>query len=352
MGANFRSDNAAGVSAPILAALAEAGAGDGAAYGEDAWTKRLEARLTSLFEREVAIFPVVTGTAANALALAAIAPPYGAIYVHASSHANTDECGAPEFFTGGAKLVTVPGPHGKLDLDDLRRRLAVAPRGVHWNPRAAVSISQASEAGTIWRADEIAALAGIIRPHGMRLHMDGARFANAVAASGASPAALTWRAGVDVLSFGATKNGAFAAEALVVFDPALAADIAFRRKRGGHLLSKQRLISAQLDAYLADDLWLRQARHANEQAARLAVGIAGRAGVTLRDPVEANMLFLALPDRVAAGLTADGFQFYRWPGDAGREVIRLVTSYETEPSMVEGFLASLDRHLSSGDGHP
>jgi len=231
MGANFKSDNAAGVSAPILAALAAAGAGDGAAYGEDAWTKRLETRLAALFERDVAVFPVVTGTAANALALAAIAPPYGAIYVHASSHANTDECGAPEFYTGGAKLVAVPGPHGKLDLDELKRRLALAPRSVHWNPRAAVSISQVSEAGSIWQADEIAALAEVSRAHGLRLHMDGARFANAVAASGASPASLTWRAGVDVLCFGATKNGAFAAEAVVVFDPALAEGIAYRRKR-------------------------------------------------------------------------------------------------------------------------
>jgi threonine aldolase len=345
MGANFKSDNAAGVSPPILAALAAAGAGDGVAYGEDAWTKRLEGRMAALFEREVAVFPVTTGTAANALALAAIAPPYGAIYVHAHSHANTDECGAPEFYTGGAKLVAVAGAHGKLDPTELKRHLAVAPRGVHWNPRAAVSISQASEAGTIWRADDVAAIAEIARAHGLRLHMDGARFANAVAATGASPAALTWRAGVDVLSFGATKNGAFAAEAVVMFDPALAEAIGYRRKRGGHLLSKSRLIAAQLEAYLADDLWLRQARHANAQAARLAKGLAARPGAARVHPVEANMLFLALPDRAVSGLTEDGFLFYRWPDEAGRSVIRLVTSFETEPAMVDGFLASLDRHL-------
>jgi len=266
---NFRSDNVTGVAPEILAALAAANAGSAAAYGEDAVTKRLAQRFAALFEHAVEVFPVATGTAANALALATLVPSWGVIYCHEAAHIQVDECGAPEFFAGGAKLLPLAGDDAKLRPEVVER--AIGGQGVvHHAQPAAISISEATEAGTLYRPEEIAALGALARRHGLALHMDGARFANAVAALGCSPAELSWRAGVDALSFGATKNGALAAEAVIFFDPAKVKGFAYRRKRGGHLLSKMRFLSAQLEAYLADDLWLANARHANAMAARLA----------------------------------------------------------------------------------
>lgn len=334
---NFASDNVAGAAPEILAAVTAAAAGTAAAYGADALTARLTRRFADLFEREVAVFPVATGTAANALALAAVTPPWGAIYGHADSHIQTDECGAPEMFTGGAKLVALPGAHGKLTAETLRQALAEAGAGVvHRVQPAALSLSQATEAGTVYRPAEVAALAEVAHDHGLTVHMDGARFANAVVALGVRPADITWRAGVDVLSFGATKNGALAAEAVVFFRPELAASVAFRRKRSGHLVSKMRFLSAQLDAYLADDLWLRLARHANAMARRLAEGLATVPGARLRDPVEANEVFVSLPEPVIQGLSEAGFIFYRWRGS----VIRLVTAFNTDPAVVEALITA------------
>ena len=254
---NFRSDNVTGVASEILDALAEANRESAATpYGDDPWTARVEARFDELFERKVAVFPVATGTAANVLGLAMVTPPYGAIYCHAESHIAVDECGAPEFYTGGAKLVDLPGDGGKLEAGQLDAVIGAAAAGdVHHVQPAAISLTQATEAGTIYTIDEVAAIAEVARRHGLALQMDGARFANAAAALDRAPAELTWRAGVDVLAFGATKNGALAAEAVVFFDPARAEGVGFRRKRGGHLFSKMRFLSAQLDAYLADDLW-------------------------------------------------------------------------------------------------
>ncbi len=340
---NFCSDNVTGVAPEILEALGRAGHGAAMPYGDDALTHAVEQRFNEIFEREVAVFLVATGSAANALALSCLTPPFGAIYSHPFAHVAVDECGAPEFYSGGAKLVGVPGAHGKIDPADLDRVLAASGRGmVHHVQAAAVSLSQATEAGANYRPGEVGAIAEVGRRHGVRLHMDGARFANALVAQNASPADLTWRAGVNVLSFGASKNGAMAAEAVVFFDKNLAAEMPYRRKRGGHLFSKMRFLAAQFDAYLADDLWLRHARHANAEARRLAEGLARLPGTSLLHPVEANEVFVALPKPVIAGLEEAGFKFYRWV-EEGPNVIRLVTAFDTDPAHVTALLKTAER---------
>lgn len=336
---NFSSDNVAGIAPEILAALAAANGGRQPSYGADPITARVERRLAEMFEHEVAVFPVATGTAANALALATLIPPWGVVYCHAEAHVVVDECGAPEFYAAGAKLTGIAAPHGKIGVDDLAPLLPGGQGVVHHMQPAAISLTQASEAGTVYRAEEIAAIADLARRHGLGLHVDGARFANAIAHLGCAPADITWRAGVDVLSFGATKNGAAAAEAVIFFDPAKAADFAFRRKRGGHLFSKMRFLSAQLDAYLADDLWLRNARHANVMATRLADGLRRIPGVALRHEVEANELFVEMPNSLIEALFAKGFHFYRWDGPQGN-CVRLVTAFDTVQEDVDAFLTT------------
>ncbi|MFQ5953751.1 MAG: threonine aldolase family protein [Kiloniellales bacterium] len=344
---NFCSDNVTSVAPEIAAALDEANRGAAMPYGDDEMTRRLETRMAEVFETELMVFPVATGSAANALALACLTPPYGAVYCHRESHVNLDECGAPEFFTGGAKLVALDGAHGKIAADDLEAVLARAGAGVvHHVQPAAISVTQATEAGTVYRPEHLAALAEVARRHGLGLHMDGARFANAVVALGLSPADLTWRAGVDVLSFGATKNGAMAAEAVVFFRPELAKEFAFRRKRAGHLFSKMRFLSVQLDAYLADDRWRRYAAHANAMMARLKQGLTALPGARLEHPVEANEIFITLPPAVIDGLLADGFRFYRW-GDEDATLVRLMTGFDTRPEDVDALIAAARRHAAA-----
>jgi len=324
MVADFRSDNSAGVSPEILAALAAANTGRAASYGEDDLSKALTEALAELFDcSSLAVFPVATGTAANALALSAAVPPWGAIYVEASAHVQVDECNAVELLTAGAKLQPIVTPDGKLTPALLAP--AISGAGVVHHPQpAAISITQSSENGRVYRPEEVAALGALAREHGLALHMDGARFANAVAALNASPAAVTHAAGVDLLSFGATKNGAMAAEAILVFRPELAETLAFRRKRAGQLFSKQRYLSAQLLAYVTDGLWLKNARHANRMASEL-ITLLERGGGKAAYPVEANEVFVALPDAVAKQLEAAQLLFYPWsPG-----VYRFVTSFQT-----------------------
>ena len=270
-------------------------------------------------------------------------PPYGAALCHVESHVWRDECGAPEFFTGGAKLIALPGTDGKLHAADLETHLAIPGHGVHHNPPAAVSLSQLSECGTVYTLAEIAAVTHIAHGHGLKVHMDGARLANALITLGATPADATWRAGIDVLSFGASKNGAMAAEAVVVFDRSLAASLGYRRKRGGHLLSKMRFLAAQFDAYLTDDLWRRNAAHANVMARRLADGIRGLPGVSFRYPVEGNEIFVVLPEATIERLHDHGFLFHPWPGDPG--LSRLVTSFQTAVEDVDAFVAATRRDL-------
>ena len=337
---NFMSDNVTGAAPEILDAIVKANAGTAPSYGNDDWTRRLTQRLSHLFERDVVVFPVATGTAANALSLAALTPPWGSIYCHAEAHIQCDECGAPEMFTGGAKLVTLPGDHGKLTPDILSAALDRVHKGfVHVVQPAALSLSQLTECGTAYSQAEVAALTDVARHHGLRVHMDGARFANAVASLGCSPADITWRAGVDVLSFGATKNGALGAEAVVFFDRELSENFGYRRKRAAHLFSKMRFLSAQLEAYLDDGLWLRLAGHANRMAMRLADGLSSLPGAHLAHPVDGNELFVALPEPVIVGLEAAGFGFYRWDGN----VVRLVTAWNSDEAAVDALLTAARR---------
>jgi threonine aldolase len=340
---NFASDNTAGVAPAILDAIVAANEGYARGYGNDDWTLKAERRLSEIFEREVAVFLVPTGTAANALALAQVTPPWGIVLCHEESHIVTDECGAPEFFGGGLKLVGLAGDAGKLGPQTLQTALAGhAGHRPHEMIPSALSITQASEAGTIYRADEIASLCDIAHARSLAVHMDGARFANALVRLNASPAQMTWRAGVDVLSFGATKGGAMAAEAVVFFDAARAAFMGERRKRGGHLLSQHRFIAAQLRAYLEDDRWLALARHANTMADRLAQKLTV-VGLKPVYPVEANLVFVVLPRALDARLKAAGANYYvrsREGFDAGADnvLVRLVTSFATPDQDIERFV--------------
>lgn len=338
---NFASDNTSGVAPEIWAALQAADEGTAMPYGGDALSTRLTGRFETLFETELAVYPLATGTAANSLALAAMTPPWGAIYCHAESHVNADECGAPEFFTGGAKLVALAGGDGKITPAALEAALAEAhPGAVHCVQPAALSLTNASEAGTVYTPDELAALCAVAHGHGLKVHVDGARFANAVAALGCTPAELSWKAGVDALSFGATKNGALAAEAAVFFDRELAANTGFRRKRAGHLFSKMRYLAAQLDAYIDGDLWLRNAAHANAMARRLADGLAAVPGCRLLQPVQANEIFAAIPAALADALAAAGCVVYRWQ-DGDPVTVRMVASFNTPPADVDHALSVL-----------
>src|SRR5690349_338713 len=320
---NFGSDNAAGVAPEILAAIAKANDGAVLAYGRDDWTRRVERRFAEVFEHEVAVFLVPTGTAANALALAHLAPPWGAVLCHARAHIATDECGAPEFFGGGLKLIGLPGEGCKLSVDTVRAAIARhSGHRPHFAQPAALSLSQVSEAGTIYSLAEIEALAGVAHAAGLGVHMDGARFANALVRTNASAAAMSWQAGVDALSFGATKGGALAAEAVVIFDRAKADAMHERRKRGGHLLSKHRFLAAQLQAFLADGNWLGWARHANAMADRLAAKLAA-GGIAPVWPVEGNLVFAVLPRAADARLRAAGASYYARESDGLPDGIKL-----------------------------
>jgi threonine aldolase len=340
---NFASDNTAPVAPQILDAIVAANAGYALGYGNDDWTAGVERRLSEIFEREVAAFLVPTGTAANALALAQVTPPWGVLFCHADSHIATDECGAPEFFGGGLKLEGLPGDGAKIAPKTLEAALAgYGGHRPHQMVASALSITQASEAGTIYRTDEIATLCEIAHARSLAVHMDGARFANALVRLNATPAQMTWQSGIDVLSFGATKGGAMAAEAVIIFDPARAGFLGERRKRGGQLLSKHRFLAAQFAAYLADDLWLNLARHANAMADRLAQKL-GEAGLRPLWPVEANLVFVALPRALDAKLKAAGASYYVRPsGDlrlpTDHVLARLVTSFATQAEDIDRFV--------------
>ncbi len=344
---NLGSDNVTGASPEIIDAIVRANVGTAESYGADDITGRLDGAFSELFETPVRVFPVATGTAANALSLSVMAPPYGAIYCHENSHVAVDECNAPEFYTGGARVVPLPGARGKIGADVLSRAIETAtPHAEHNAQPAAVSLAQATEFGTSYTPEEVAALCGIAHGHGLVTHMDGARIANSVVHLGCSFADVTWRAGVDVMSFGATKNGAVAAEALVFFKPDYAETILFRRKRAGHLLSKMRFFSAQLEAYLTNGLWRRNAEHANAMARRLAEGLSAIPGVRLIHPVEANEIFIHLPPTVVRALRAEGHAVGLW-GDPEDSVARFVTAFNTDASELDAFVASAQEAAKS-----
>ncbi|HEY0445118.1 MAG TPA: beta-eliminating lyase-related protein [Allosphingosinicella sp.] len=330
----FFSDNAAPVCPEAMAALAATNRLD-TAYDGDALSKRLDGAFSDLFETKVSALWVATGTAANSLALAALCPPHGSIVCHRDAHIQNDECGAPEFYTHGAKLLLAEGEGAKLTPETVQALLATVRSDVHQVQPAALSITNATEYGLVYTPQQVAALGELCRGRGLGLHMDGARFANAVARLGCAPAELTWRAGVDALSFGFVKNGGMAAEMLVFFKPELAAATLYRRKRAGHLLSKGRYLAAQVLAMLEDDVWLRNARAANAAAARVAEA----AGERLVLPVEANEVFLNVTAAEAQALRDQGFDFYDWgPGEA-----RLVTSWDSDPAHVEALAAAIAR---------
>lgn len=330
---NFASDNVYGVHPRILAAMVAANQPLTAVpYGHDEGMKAAELALSRVFEKDVRVFLVLNGTMANSLSLSALTPPWGGIFCHEGAHIQTDECNAPEWATAGAKLLPLGGEGHKITPAAIEQRLRTFVHGEHGAKPSTVSITQATELGTVYTPQEIAAIGALARARGLRLHMDGARFANALVSLGCSPAEMTWKAGVDVLSFGGTKNGAMILEAVVFFDTALAEDFLYRRKRAGQLLSKGRYLSAQLLAYLQDDLWLDTARHANDLARQLGAGLSAVPGVRLAQPVQANEVFAVMPRGLFDDLSGHGAVFYEWPtqGLAEDEVhVRFVASWAT-----------------------
>jgi threonine aldolase len=335
---NLKSDNVLGCAPEILEALARANTGTDASYGADAITARLQRQVSELFEHEAFVLPVSTGIAANGLSLAALTPPWGAIYCHDLAHISRDEWCAPEFFTGGARLQTIHAPHARITPETLSARVTDT---LYAARPSVVSLTQATEAGTVYRVEAVQALGEAARTLGLALHMDGARFANAVASLGCHPADITWRAGVDALALGAAKNGTMTAEAIVVFRKSLFEELEHRRRRAGHVSSKMRFLSAQLEAYFADGLWLRLARHANAQASRLGHQLAQRAGVTVVQPVEANLVFASLRDAQVRHLRSQGAEFLDWPS-LGPGVVRFVCGWATSDATVDRLLATLD----------
>lgn len=332
---DFASDNTAGICPEAWAALAEANTGCVPSYGNDPWTARAADGLRELFETDCEVFFVFNGTAANSLALASLCQSYHSVVCHELAHCETDECGAPEFFSNGTKLLTAPGELGRLSPGPVEA-LITRRNDIHFPKPRVLSLTQSTELGTVYRPAELQALAEVAHRHGLAVHLDGARFANAVASLGVTPAELTWRAGIDVLCLGGTKNGMSTSEAVVFFNRGLAREFDFRCKQAGQLCSKMRYLSAQWTGVLRDGAWLRHAAHANACARRLAAGLTTIPGVRLAMPVEANAVFVELPPALAAALRARGWSFYSFIGAHG---YRLMCSWDSRPETIETFLA-------------
>ena len=332
----FASDNVAGACPEVLEAIIKANEGDSNPYGNDPLSTELQDKFSEIFEKEVIVFPTASGTAANALALSTMTPPFGNIYCHRLSHINVDECGAPEFYTGGAKLVNLDGINGKIipeELDD-----SISGKGiVHHTQPSSVSITQLCETGVAYQLDEIKNISEVAHKHKLNIHMDGARFANALVSLNCSPAEMTWKSGIDVLSFGATKNGCFAAEAIIFFNKDLVGNLPFLMKRAGHLLSKMRFVSAQLDAYLSNEVWLKNAKHANAMGKKLSQGLQLNKNIKLAYPTDANEVFVKIPKNIIDQFNSHGYKINdeEWENKA----VRLVTAWNTDPSDVESFLS-------------
>ena len=334
----FASDNVTGACPEVLDAIIKANDGDSTPYGNDQLSTELQDKFSEIFEKEVIVFPTASGTAANALALATMTPSFGNVYCHKLSHINTDECGAPEFYTGGGKLVTLKGINGKITAEELDQ--AISGKGiVHHTQPSSVSITQVCETGEVYQLDEIKKISEVAHKHNLNIHMDGARFANALVSLNATPAEMTWKAGIDVLSFGATKNGCIAAEAIIFFKKDLVGNVAFLMKRAGHLLSKMRFVSAQLDAYISNDVWLRNAKHANKMGKKLSDGLKDHSDINLAYPTEANEVFATFPRNKIDHLNSEGYQINEdeWDGKA----VRLVAAWNTQDTDVDHLLNSL-----------
>jgi threonine aldolase len=337
---DFRSDNTGAAAPQIIEAIAAANTGTAAGYGGDEWTAALNQRFSDLFETKVRVFPVATGTAANALALASVVPPFGAVYCSPIAHIETSEGNATGFFGSGTKLVHVSGPHGKVDASALQEALAGAGVGLtHKSQPAAVNMTQATDLGAVYRLDEIRGITDVARTHGLKVHMDGARFANAMARLGCTPAEATWKAGIDILSFGMTKNGGVMADAIVVFSPDLAQLLAFHLRRAGQVWSKMRFASAQLIRYVEDGLWLDLARRSNAAASRIAAALEKEPGVRLLAPVEANELFVEMPSAAMDALEKDGLRFFR----RGPRLARFVCRWDTTDAEIRALTGGIAR---------
>jgi threonine aldolase len=346
----FTSDNSGPAHPVVIAAVVRANEGYAPGYGAEEAMARVTARIREIFEApEAVVHLVATGTAANALALACLCPPWGAVFCHAHSHVQEDECGAIGFYTGGATLVPVAGAHGRMDSAALAETIARSGGSVHQVQPGAVTLTNATEAGAVYGPDQVAEIAQIAKARGLPVHMDGARFTNALVAAGCTPAEMTWKAGVDALSFGGTKNGLMGVEAVIQFDPARAWEFELRRKRAGHLFSKHRYLSAQIEAYLTDGLWLEMARAANARAATLSRGIAALPGGSIDHPTEANEVFAAFPRAAHRRVRAAGAEYYLWsfadplnqtldgPGEVPVSA-RLVCNWATSEADVDRFL--------------
>lgn len=333
----FASDNGATIPDDIMAAIVAANARSSLAYGNDDATAQSRDRIREVFEApEAEVFLVTTGTSANCLSLATLAPPWSTIFCHARAHIGRSECNAPEFFTGGASLTKIEGPHGRMEPEALTDAIARTGGSVHTPQRGALSLTNATEAGTVYSPAQLAALTAVAREQGVPVHMDGARFANALARTGASPAEMSWKAGIDILSLGGTKNGLMAAEAVVMFNPAMAWDFQLRRKRAGHLGSKLRYIAAQFDAWFAGDRWLTLARDANDKASLLADGLRDL-GAEFLNPVEANVIFAQLPPEAHDRARQAGAVYYRY----NDRLCRFVTGWDTSEADIAALLTAL-----------
>ncbi len=331
----FASDNVTGACPEVLDAILNVNDEDRTPYGNDELSKSLQNKFSEIFEKEVIVFPTASGTAANALALSTMTPSFGNIYCHRLSHINVDECGAPEFYTGGAKLVNLDGINGKIipeELDD-----SISGTGiVHHTQPSSVSITQLCETGVAYQLDEIKKISEVAHKHKLNIHMDGARFANALVSLNCSPADMTWKSGIDVLSFGATKNGCFAAEAIIFFNQDLVGNLPFLMKRAGHLLSKMRFVSAQLDAYISNEVWLKNAKHANAMGKKLSQGLLKHKNIELAYPTDANEVFVKIPKNIIDQFNSNGYKINdeEWENKA----VRLVAAWNTDPSDVDSFL--------------
>ena len=336
----FASDNVAGACPEVLDAILKANEGDSTPYGNDQISTDLQNKFSEIFEKEVVVFPIASGTAANALALATLTPSFGNVYCHKLAHINMDECGAPEFYTGGGKLVTLQGNKGKITAEELDK--TISGKGiVHHTQPSSVSITQVCETGEVYQLDEIKKISEVTHKHNLNIHMDGARFANALTSLNCSPAEMTWKSGIDVLSFGATKNGCIAAEAIIFFKKDLVGNIAFLMKRAGHLLSKMRFVSAQLNAYISNGVWLKNAKHANDMGQKLSEGLAKHNSIEIAYPTEANEVFAKFPRHMIEHLNSEGYKMNEDELDG--KAVRLVTAWNTKSLDVESFLSSINQ---------
>tara|TARA_Y100000816_G_scaffold135606_1_gene95876 strand:+ start:2548 stop:3573 length:1026 start_codon:yes stop_codon:yes gene_type:complete len=338
----FASDNVTPACPEVMEAINQANIGNIESYGHDKWSKVLDNKFSELFEKDVKVFTAVTGTAANSLALSSITPSYGNIYCHKISHINVDECGAPEFFTGGAKLITIDGDDGKFNSDELKKNI----RGsgvVHNTQPASVSITQSCETGVTYKLDEILKINQVAKENGMKIHMDGARFSNAIASLKKSPAEATWKLGIDVLTFGGTKNGCMDAEAIIFFNPSDVNNFQYLQKRSGQLLSKTRFLSSQLDAYITDGLWLRNATHANDMARKLSEKLSKINSFELTYPTESNEIFIKMPKNIQDHLNNEGYSAI--PDDMFDGSVRFVTAWNTNLNDIENLINTIKEKL-------